>query len=80
MSESSSGCPEQTWGTPESHWPFPRPVAAPTDEDRERFAALTPDQRVEWLLMMLRLLEMQFGHPAQPPRGTAPNGTGSGEG
>jgi hypothetical protein len=68
MSESSSGCPERTWGTPESHWPFPRPVAAPTEEDRERFAALTPEQRVEWMLMVLRLLEMQFGHLAQSPR------------
>ncbi|MDP9120548.1 MAG: hypothetical protein M3O15_04140 [Acidobacteriota bacterium] len=67
MSESSSGSPEMTWGTPESHWPFPRPVAAPTDEDRARFAALTPEQRGEWLLMMLRLLELQFGHLVRPP-------------
>ena len=69
MSKSSNDSPEQTWGTPESYWPFPRPVAEPTPEDRERFAALTPEQRWEWLLMMLRLLERQFGHLVQPPQG-----------
>jgi hypothetical protein len=67
MSESSNA--SETWGTPESHWPFPRPVAEPTPEDRARFAALTPDQRLQWLLQILRLLELQFGHLVQPPRG-----------
>lgn len=61
---------EITWGTPESHWPFPRPVAPIEPEERERFQALTPDQRVRWLLMMLRLLEKQFGHLVQPPAPT----------
>ncbi len=67
MCGSWNALPEQTWGTPESHWPFPRPVATPTDEDRARFAALTPDQRVRWLLQMLALLERQFGHLVAPP-------------
>jgi hypothetical protein len=66
MSESSNASAE-TWGTPESHWPFPRPVASPTEEDRARFAALTADQRVQWLLQMLRLLEVQFGHLVRTP-------------
>jgi hypothetical protein len=57
----------ETWGTPESHWPFPRPVAEPTAEDRGRFASLTPDQRVQWLLQVLRLLELQFGHLVRLP-------------
>jgi len=72
MSESSKSSespkPPPTWGTPESHWPFPRPLAEPTDEDRARFRALTPGQRVEWLVMMLRLLEKQFGHLVKPGR------------
>lgn len=72
MSESSNASPE-TWGTPESHWPFPRPVASPTPEDRARFATLTADQRVEWLLQMLRLLEMQFGHLVQAPSTNPPH-------
>ena len=79
MSESSKSSPETTWGTPESHWPFPRPVAAPTDEDRARFAALTPAQRVEWLVMMLRLLEMQFGHLVQAPAPAGGRGEPSGD-
>ena len=62
MSASSNDSDNLSWGTPESHWPFPRPVAAPEPEDRERFQALTPSQRVEWLVMMLRLLDVQFGH------------------
>jgi len=62
MTENSNSAPEPTWGTPETYWPFPRPVASPTPEDRARFVALTPDQRVRWLLQALRLLEMQFGH------------------
>lgn len=71
MSKSSSDSPEKTWGTPESYWPFSRPVAEPTPEDRERFAALTVEQRWEWMIMMIRLLEQQFGHlmagpPARP--------------
>jgi len=71
MSKNSSDSPEKTWGTPESYWPFPRPVAEPTPEDRERFAALTVEQRWEWMIMMIRLLEQQFGHliggpPARP--------------
>lgn len=70
MSESSNALAE-TWGMPESHWPFPRPVAAPTPEDRARFAALTAQQRVEWLLQILRLLEVQFGHLVQAPSSRA---------
>jgi hypothetical protein len=65
MSESSNDSVDpkaKTWGTPESYWPFPRPVAPPTDEDRARAAALTPEERIRWNLMMLRLLEIQFGH------------------
>lgn len=64
MSESSSASATETpktWGTPESYWPFPRPVAPPTEEDRARAQALTPDERVRWLLSVLRLLEIQFG-------------------
>jgi hypothetical protein len=72
MSESSSSSPE-TWGTPESHWPFPRPVASPTPEDRERFAALTAEQRVQWLLQVLRLLEVQFGHLVRAPSSDPPD-------
>jgi hypothetical protein len=70
MSESWKGSAEPSWGTPEGHWPFPRPVAPPEPEDRRRFQALTPSQRVEWLVMMVRLLETQFGHllQAPPPR------------
>jgi hypothetical protein len=71
MSESSNASSE-IWGTPESHWPFPRPVAAPTPEDRARFATLTPDQRVEWLLQVLRLLEVQFGHLVRAPASHLP--------
>jgi hypothetical protein len=66
MSESSNASPK-TWGTPASHWPFPRPVAEPTPEDRACFAALTAEQRVQWLLQILHLLEIQFGHLVQPP-------------
>lgn len=66
MSESSKNSPELSWGTPESYWPFPRPLAEPEPEDRARFLALTPAQRIEWLVMMLRLLEVQFGHLVQP--------------
>lgn len=71
MSKSSSTSIETTWGTPESHWPFRRPVAEIEPEERERFRALTPDQRVRWLLMMLRLLEKQFGHLVENPRPVA---------
>jgi hypothetical protein len=70
MSKSSNDSPPKTWGTPESYWPFPRPVAEPTPEDRARFAALTVEQRWEWLLMMHRLLEKQFGHLIQAPGST----------
>ena len=66
MSESSKNSPELSWGTPESYWPFPRPLAEPEPEDRARFLALTPAQRIEWLVMILRLLEVQFGHLVQP--------------
>jgi hypothetical protein len=62
MSESSKDLNSVAWGTPESYWPFPRPVVEPEPEDRARFQALTPSQRIEWLVMMLRLLEEQFGH------------------
>lgn len=51
-----------SWGTPESYWPFPRPVVKLEPEDRAHFQALTPGQRIEWLVMMLRLLEAQFRH------------------
>jgi hypothetical protein len=69
MSESWKSSTEPSWGTPESHWPFPRPVARPEPEDRDRFTALTPSQRVEWLVMLLGLLEKQFGHLVEfPPR------------
>lgn len=53
---------------PESYWPFPRPVAPPTDEDRARAAALTPEERIQWNLTMLKLLEIQFGHLMPKPR------------
>lgn len=66
MSESSKNSPDLSWGTPESYWPFPRPLAEPEPEDRARFQALTPAQRIEWLVMMLRLLEVQFGHLVKP--------------
>lgn len=70
MSESSNASAPvvKTWGTPESHWPFPRPVAPPTEEDRARALALSPDQRVQWLLTVLRLLEIQFGHRIPRPQ------------
>lgn len=69
MSESSRNFHRtSSWGTPESYWPFPRPIAEPEPEDRERFQALTPAQRIEWLVTMLRLLEIQFGGRVKPPR------------
>lgn len=61
MSENSKNSHNVSWGTPESYWPFPRPLSEPEPEDRARFQALTPSQRLEWLVMMLRHLEMQFG-------------------
>jgi hypothetical protein len=63
MSESSKSV---SWGTPESYWPFPRPVVESDPEDRVRFQALTPSQRLEWLVMVLRLLEEQLGHLVKP--------------
>lgn len=68
MSESSKNFPDSSWGTPGSYWPFPRPLAEPEPEDRARFLALTPAQRIEWLVMMLRLLEVQFGHLVKNPQ------------
>ena len=64
MSESSKNFPDSSWGTPESYWSFPRPLAEP--EDRARFLALTPGQRIEWLVTILRHLEVQFGHLVKP--------------
>jgi hypothetical protein len=66
MSENSKNFPDLSWGTPESYWPFPRPVVELESEDRVRFLALTPGQRIEWLVMILRLLEVQFGHLVKP--------------
>lgn len=66
MSESLKDSNKTSWGTPESYWPFPRPLAEPEPEDRARFQALTPSQRIEWLVMMLGHLEMQFGHLIKP--------------
>jgi hypothetical protein len=66
MPESAKDGPDLHWGTPESYWPFPRPLVELESEDRARFQALTPGQRVEWLVMMLRLLEVQFGHLVKP--------------
>jgi hypothetical protein len=43
MSKSLKNSPDLSWDTPESYWPFPRPLA-------------------EAEPMMLRLLEVQFGH------------------
>jgi hypothetical protein len=62
MSENSKNFPDLSWGTPESYWPLPRPLAEPEPEDRARLLALTPGQRIEWLVMILRHLEVQFGH------------------
>jgi len=66
MSESSKNFPESSWGTPESYWPFPHPVVELEREDRARYLALTPGQRIEWLVTILRLLEVQFGHLVKP--------------
>ncbi len=66
MSESTKNFPESSSGTPESYWPFPRPVVELEPEDLARFLALTPGQRIQWLVTILRLLEVQFGHLIKP--------------
>jgi hypothetical protein len=50
----------KNWGTPDDYFPFPIYTAPATQEDRERALSLTPSQRVEWLLMMQKLLLEQF--------------------
>lgn len=44
------------WGTEESYFPFKISIRSVSDEDIEWSKKLTPTQRVEWLLMMQKLL------------------------
>ena len=60
MSSSESGSCKKNWGTEDEYFPVPLHVGRATDEDLERSLALTPSQRVEWLLMMQKLLIEQF--------------------
>jgi hypothetical protein len=59
-SNGSKPSPKKNWGTESEYFPVPLHVAPATDEDLERSRALTPSQRVEWLLMMQKLLLKQF--------------------
>lgn len=55
----------ETWGTPESYFKVPLHVSPLSEEDLEWARQLTPSQRVEWLLMMQKLLIQQFYLPAE---------------
>lgn len=57
---SSNSVKSESWGTPESYWPFPRYTSPLSKEDLEHSRTLTPSQRVEWAVMMHRLLTVQF--------------------
>ena len=57
---SSKKLKSDAYGTPESYFPYLVKTAPFTDEDRKRHAELTPQQRIEWLLMMQNLLLIQF--------------------
>ncbi len=48
------------WGTPQSYFQIPLKVSKLECEDLEWAQSLTPDQRIEWLLMMQEMLIKQF--------------------
>jgi len=50
----------QNWGTPADYFPVPLYIAPLEEEDRLNSELLTPEQRIEWLLMMQKLLLEQF--------------------
>jgi hypothetical protein len=50
----------ESWGTPESHFPFKIHTAKIEDSDIAWARTLTAQQRIEWLLMMQGLLIKQF--------------------
>ena len=50
-----------TWGIEESYFPFKLHVAPLDRKDLEQSRHLTPEQRIEWLLMIQNHLIRQFG-------------------
>lgn len=60
MSSENSTKNKKNWGTEDEYFPVPLHVAPASDEDLERSRALTPEQRIQWLLMMQKLLLRQF--------------------
>ncbi|MBI2027874.1 MAG: hypothetical protein HYS98_08775 [Deltaproteobacteria bacterium] len=51
---------KSTWGIEDSYFPFKISIAPLDNKDLEHSKQLTPQQRIEWLLMMQRLLLKQF--------------------
>ena len=48
------------WGIEENYFPFKISIASLSDKDLAHSKQLTPHQRIEWLIMMQRLLIKQF--------------------
>ena len=51
---------KKTWGTKESYFPFRVRVAPLSEKELKLSKKLSPTQRLEWLLMMQKLLIAQF--------------------
>ena len=59
--------PDVYWGTEPEYFPFQIHVAPLEDSDLEQSKNLTPSERIEWLLMMQKLLIEQFSGKSLVP-------------